>query len=125
MGAAGLRALLKKDAEAIERLVTSEKVDVLCLQEHKLQEKHVEEVQEQVLLDGWEACWSCSLKPGYSGTCILYRKDAFDGAKPVLTCGIGSEKHDAEGRVVTMAVPGLYICNAYVPNSGTGSLAAT
>lgn len=119
MGSAGLRALLKKDAEAIERLVTLEQVDVLCLQEHKLQEKHVTEIEEQVLIDGWAACWSCSVKPGYSGTCILYRKDAFDGAEPSLKCGIGCEKHDDEGRIVTMSLPGFHICNAYVPNSGT------
>lgn len=116
---AGLRALIKKEPDAIQKLVSLENVDVLCLQEHKLQEKHVEDIEAQVLIDGWAACWSCSVKPGYSGTCILYRKDAFDCADLSLTRGIGLEKHDQEGRIVTMSIPAFHICNAYVPNSGT------
>lgn len=122
---AGLRALVKKEPDAIERLLSLENVDVLCLQEHKLQEKHVEDLEAQVLIDGWAACWSCSVKPGYAGTCILYRKEAFGGAEPTMACGIGCEKHDQEGRIVTLSVPEFHICNVYVPNSGTNPFPAT
>lgn len=117
---AGLRALMKRDADALKNLVTLEEVDVLCIQEHKLQEKHVEELEEQVLgtMDGWGVSWSCSTaKAGYSGTAILYRKDAFQ-EEPSFTQGIEAEEHDAEGRVVTMNLPSMYIVNVYVPNSG-------
>lgn len=117
---AGLRALMKRDAEALKNLAALEEVDVLCIQEHKLQEKHVEELEEQVLghMEGWGISWSCSTaKAGYSGTAILYRKDAFS-EQPSFTQGINLEEHDAEGRVVTMNLPSMYIVNTYVPNSG-------
>lgn len=116
----GLRALMKRDAEALKNLASREEVDVLCIQEHKLQEKHVEDLQEQVLgtMEGWDVSWSCSTaKPGYSGTAILYRKAAFP-EQPTFTHGINVEEHDAEGRVVTMNLPSMYIVNVYVPNSG-------
>lgn len=117
---AGLRALMKKDGEALKKLAAREEVDVLCIQEHKLQEKHVAEMEEQVLatLDGWGTCWTCSTaRAGYSGTAIMYRKDVFP-EQPIFTHGINMEEHDAEGRVVTMNLPSMYIVNVYVPNSG-------
>lgn len=36
---AGLRGLLKREPTAIKRLIEAEQPDVLCLQEHKLQQK--------------------------------------------------------------------------------------
>lgn len=36
---AGLRGLLKKDANALKNLVTAEAPDVICLQEHKMASK--------------------------------------------------------------------------------------
>jgi exonuclease III len=117
---AGLRALMKRDEQALKNLVALEEVDVLCIQEHKLQEKHVEELEVQVLgtLDGWGVSWSCSTaKAGYSGTAILYSKAAFP-EQPSFTHGIEAKEHDAEGRVITMNLPSMYIVNVYVPNSG-------
>jgi exodeoxyribonuclease III len=120
---AGLRALVKKDAEAIKRLVEQEDIDVLCLQEHKLQEKHVKEVEPELLMDGWKAFWNCSEKAGYSGTAILYRSAAFP-SEPRLSAGIQVEAHDNEGRVITMDAPEMYIVNVYVPNAGAFSFEA-
>lgn len=111
---------MKRDAAAFKNLAALEDVDVLCIQEHKLQEKHVEELEAQVLatMDGWGVSWSCSTaKAGYSGTAILYRKGAFPDA-PKFTQGINVAEHDGEGRVVTMNLPSMYIVNVYVPNSG-------
>lgn len=51
-----------------------EKVDILCLQETKLQTKGVAEIEEQLALLGWHVYWSCSTgKLGYSGTAIISR----------------------------------------------------
>lgn len=93
---ASLRALLKKDPTALARLAADESLDVLCLQEHKLQESHVDEHgAARVGLPGWWCRYACSTaKKGYSGT-VIYAKQ-----KP-LSCklGIGAEEHDQVRRV--------------------------
>ena len=49
-------------------------MDVLCLQETKLQTKGLAEIEEQLALMGWHVYWSCSTaKLGYSGTAIISR----------------------------------------------------
>lgn len=52
---------------------------MLCLQEHKLQEIHLEDPKLKLkgLLDeaGYDEHWSCSTaKKGYSGTCIFVKR---------------------------------------------------
>lgn len=91
---------------------------MLCLQETKLQEKHVEEVAAQLEMPGWSMQWNCSTaKLGYAGVAMLFRDAAFE-APPSVRHGIGQEEHDAEGRVLTAELPGLHLVNIYVPNSG-------
>ena len=34
-----------------------------------------------------------------------------------MTYGIGADKHDREGRVITLEMPGFFFVNVYVPNS--------
>ena len=115
---AGLRGLIKKDPQALQKLVELEKVDVLCLQETKLQSKNVDEVATLIELPGWSMHWNCSSgKLGYAGVAIFIREAAFD-APPVVRLGIGAEEHDAEGRVLTAELPNLHLVNVYVPNSG-------
>jgi exodeoxyribonuclease III len=116
----GLRAIMKKDADAFKKLVEAESVDVLCLQETKVQDKHASDWKADHLMDGWVAKFSCSTaKAGYSGTAILYKKASFpDDAKPKLTVGMGKDNHDTEGRIMTMELSDMYIVNVYVPNSG-------
>lgn len=44
------------------------------MQETKLQEKHVEDAQEEVGLPDWSHAWNCStVLKGYSGTDIISR----------------------------------------------------
>lgn len=73
----------------VPRLLTAGCVAALCsqdlwfekqfllttlLQEHKLQEVHVEDVVQQVGLEGWHLTFNCSTaKKGYSGTATLCR----------------------------------------------------
>ena len=116
---AGLRALLKKGTSELDLLVTEEQPDVVCLQEHKLQQgKHCEdaEIALQSHFKDWNIYWNCSVaKKGYSGTAILSKE------KPIqVTYGLGQDSHDEEGRVVTAEYDLCYVVNVYVPNSGEG-----
>lgn len=119
---AGLRALLKKDASSLATLVELEKIDVLCLQEHKLQEKNVEDVRELMnLSEEWVEYFGCSSqKLGYSGVATLCRKSTV-GEPLSVTYGLGMPEHDKEGRLITVEFKDFYVCNAYVPNSGACS----
>jgi exodeoxyribonuclease III len=71
---AGLRAVLAKSPNAFADLVARHDLDVLCLQETKLQEQHLTDpklnIREAMALNGeYDDYWSCSTtKKGYSGT---------------------------------------------------------
>ncbi|KAH9545782.1 hypothetical protein CY35_12G064700 [Sphagnum magellanicum] len=120
----GLRALLKEkgvehaEGSLIARLALREDFDILCLQETKLQEKHVEEIQKSLSESYAESSWSCSTsKLGYSGTAIISRN------KPLsVRYGLGIPEHDTEGRVITAEFNDFYIVVSYVPNSGNNRL---
>ncbi|KAI3426491.1 hypothetical protein D9Q98_008857 [Chlorella vulgaris] len=125
---AGLRALLKKSKETDEgtrdeliltpvALAQKEQADVLCLQEIKLQQDHCADVLKDLdVPEGWHVSWNCSRdKKGYSGTAIISRQ-----APLSVSCGIGAEEHDGEGRVLTAEFPTFWLVNCYVPNSGAG-----
>ena len=100
----GLRAALKKDfMESFKKL----DADAFCLQETKMQEG-------QAILDlpGYEQHFYSAEKKGYSGTAIFTR------VKPLsVSCGIGIDEHDHEGRVITMEFEELYLVTVYTPNS--------
>ena len=62
---AGLRAILKNTPRALPDLVTQHGIDVLCLQETKLQEVHVDDPKLKIgghllVEEGYEAHYSCS-----------------------------------------------------------------
>lgn len=112
----GLRALLKLEGFSALELAKRENLDVLCLQETKLQEKDVESIKES-LMNGYDnSFWTCSVsKLGYSGTAIISR------IKPLsVRYGLGISDHDSEGRLVTAEFDNFYLICAYVPNSGDG-----
>jgi len=57
---------------AMKQLVEAENADVVCLQETKMQDKAIEQLEALVGLPGWHCAWNCSTaKKGYSGTAIL------------------------------------------------------
>jgi exodeoxyribonuclease-3 len=59
--------------------------------------------------------FSAAVKPGYSGTAVLSR------VRPISwKAGIGDRVSDAEGRVITVEFPSLYVVSVYVPNSQRG-----
>jgi exodeoxyribonuclease III len=71
----GLRALLNKTPDVLAQLVRDHDVDVLCLQETKLQESHVDELGLLNVIPGYDAYYSCSTaRKGYSGTAAFVKK---------------------------------------------------
>lgn len=107
----GLRSIIKKDfLKDVKQMAP----DVLCLQETKAA---VEEVKSSLeLLTGYHIYVNCSkARKGYSGTAILSK------SKPLeVTCDMGVEEHDQEGRVITADYGDYYLVTVYVPNSGEG-----
>lgn len=100
----GLRAVLKKDFDHIFTQLDS---DFFCLQETKLQAGQID-----LHYPGYTSYWNYAESKGYSGTVIFAKKPALKA-----TNGIGSDKFDHEGRVITLKYPNFYLVNCYTPNS--------
>lgn len=81
--------------------------DVFCIQESKLQEGQIE-----LELEGYEQYWNYAEKKGYSGTAIFTKKNPIS-----VKYGIGIEKHDTEGRVITLEFEDFYMITVYTPNA--------
>lgn len=105
----GIRSIIKKD---FLKDIKAMNPDILCLQETKAA---VEEVKSSLeLLTGYQVHVNCSkARKGYSGTAILTRTEPLS-----VTCDMGIEEHDQEGRVITAEYPDFYLVTVYVPNSG-------
>ncbi len=105
----GIRAWSEKKAW---KYILKESPDVLCVQETKCSDT---DVPAECNLPNYFTYWNCGTKPGYSGTALYCKK------KPIkVTMGIGIEKHDDEGRVITAEFDKFFFVGAYVPNSGRG-----
>lgn len=100
----GLRACMEKgfpdffkDADA----------DIFCLQETKLQEGQI-----TMDLPGYYQYWNYAEKKGYSGTAVFTKEEPLS-----VSYGINIEKHDHEGRVITLEFQNFYMVTVYTPNS--------
>jgi len=100
----GIRASLKK---GFLDFVEKENPDILCLQETKA---HPEQVDE--ILDDYHKFWNSAEKKGYSGTAVFSKEEPLS-----VTNGIGIEKHDKEGRVVSCEFDDYFLVNVYTPNA--------
>lgn len=106
----GVRAVIKKE---FMDSFTSMNPDILCLQETKAQDDQVLEALKEV--EGYHIYTNSAEKKGYSSTAIISKQ------KPIsVTNGLGIEKHDNEGRVITAEYDEFYLVTAYVPNSQNG-----
>lgn len=102
----GLRAVLKKNFLSF---MEAEQPDVLCLQETKISSDLVDGFH----FDGYPfVYWNCAEKKGYSGTAILSKTEPLS-----VSYGLGIEKHDKEGRVITAEYEDYYLVTVYTPNS--------
>ena len=68
--------------------------------------------QAELDLPGYQQYWNSAEKKGYSGTAVFTRLEPLN-----VTCGIGSEEHDREGRAITLEFEDFYLVNCYVPNA--------
>ncbi len=81
--------------------------DIFCLQETKLQEGQI-----NLELPGYYQYWNYAEKKGYSGTAIFTKE------KPLsASMGMNIEKHDHEGRLITLEFEKFYMITVYTPNS--------
>lgn len=100
----GLRACVGKNfLEEFKKL----DADFFCVQETKLQEGQID-----LNLEGYYQYWNYAVKKGYSGTAV------FTKHKPIsVHYGMDIEKHDMEGRLITLEYSDFYIVTVYTPNS--------
>lgn len=103
----GLRAVINKGA--LQNFLTTEKPDILCLQEIKAK-------PEQVDYDfgGYKVFWNPAERPGYSGTATLVSKTF--NCSPVELAEKDSIA-SREGRILVLDCKDFYLVNVYVPNS--------
>lgn len=100
---AGFRACLNKGFGEFFKAVDA---DVVCLQEVKATQDqydfHPKEYREYLYPAN---------RRGYSGTLIYSRIEPLS-----VTYGIGDERFDSEGRLITLEFENFYLVNSYVPN---------
>ena len=101
----GIRAAIKK---GFYDFIDEFHPDIICLQETKA---HKDQVNLE--LDKYPyKFWNSAQKKGYSGTAI------FSKIKPIKeSYGLGIEKHDNEGRVITLEFKSYFLVTVYTPNS--------
>ena len=100
----GLRAVYNKGfLESFNEL----NADIFCIQETKMQEGQLD-----VNLEGYKNYFNYAEKKGYSGTAIFTKIEPKS-----VSYGIGIEKHDTEGRVITLEFENFYLVNCYTPNA--------
>jgi exodeoxyribonuclease-3 len=103
----GLRACLNKGFEDFFHEIDA---DVFCVQETKMQPE-----QAEIKYDGYQQYWNSAIKKGYSGTAV------FTKIKPLsVAYDLGMDKHNDEGRAITLEFEEFYLVTAYTPNAQRG-----
>jgi exodeoxyribonuclease-3 len=100
----GLRACLNK---GFAEYFANMDADIFCLQETKLQPEQVE-----IAFEGYHQYFNSAVKKGYSGTAIFCKQEPLK-----VTFDIGMDKHNDEGRVITLEFEDFYMVTVYTPNS--------
>lgn len=81
--------------------------DIFCIQETKMQEG-----QAEINTDGYFQYWNSAEKKGYSGTAVFTKQ------KPLkVMYDLGLDRHNTEGRAITLEFENFYFVCTYVPNS--------
>ena len=84
------------------------KPDIVAIQEIKQSDK-------PLIQADYEVFWNPAKKKGYAGTAVLTK------IKPLsVSYGIGIDKFDDEGRVLTLEFEQFFLLNIYFPNSQHG-----
>ncbi len=110
----GLKAVMgRKD---LQNFLQSEDPDVLCLNETKMTDDRIEKehIKDALLPAKYLQFWNCSrVKKGYAGTAIFTKVKPLD-----VKFDLGIEKHDQEGRTITLEFANFVLVACYVPNAG-------
>lgn len=103
----GIRACVQKGfLDAFKEL----DADLFCLQETKLQEGQIE-----LTLDGYHQYWNYAERKGYSGTAVFSKEEPIS-----VKYGLGIDRHDTEGRLITLEFENYYFITCYTPNAQDG-----
>lgn len=94
-------------AKGFDEFFAQQNADFFCLQETKMQEG-----QSDFAPEGYFSFYNYAEKKGYSGTAIFAKREPIS-----VKYGIGIERHDREGRAITLEYEDFYLVNLYVPNS--------
>ena len=81
--------------------------DFFCLQETKLQPEQVE-----ISFEGYHQYFNSAKRKGYSGTAIFCKKEPLK-----VSYDLGMDKHNDEGRVITLEYEDFFLVTLYTPNS--------
>lgn len=100
----GLRACMNK---GFMPFFNKEDADIFALQEIKMTKE-----QADFEFPGYFDYWNPAQKKGYSGTAVFSKTEPLS-----VQYGIGAEKHDQEGRVITLEFEKFYFVTVYTPNS--------
>ena len=100
----GFRACLNK---GFEEFFNNEDADFFCIQETKMQPD-----QADFKPDGYYQYWYSAEKKGYSGTAIFAKHEPIS-----VWYGLDIDKHDHEGRAITLEYDKFYLLCVYTPNS--------
>ncbi len=100
----GLRACLVKGFEDFFRQADA---DVFCIQETKMQPE-----QADINFPGYTQYWNSANKKGYSGTAVFTRIEPLS-----VAYDLGLDKHNDEGRAITLEFEQFYLVTAYTPNA--------
>lgn len=101
----GIRAVIKK---GFYDFVKEHQPDILCLQETKAHPEQVDLDMEELPV----RFWNSAEKKGYSGTSIFLNENPTNSYN-----GINIDKHDNEGRVITLEFSNYFLVTVYTPNS--------
>ncbi|MBQ3200038.1 MAG: exodeoxyribonuclease III [Firmicutes bacterium] len=103
----GLRACITK---GFYNFAADIDADIISVQETKMQPG-----QAAVDLPGYHQFWNSAERKGYSGTLTFARTEPLGHAY-----NLGLDRHNDEGRAVTLEFERFYLVNLYVPNAQDG-----
>ena len=128
---AGLRALIKNHPDTLCNLVRQYDVDVLCLQETKLQEIHMDDVKLKLKeyfedkLGEYDGYFSYSIeKKGYSGTAMFIKRRSAAAAAAAAAAWTNGNKFEDESKKKKQATLGSFFAPTKKGDESTSALGA-
>lgn len=100
----GLRACLNK---GFKDFFAEAGADIFCVQETKMQRE-----QSELSFPGYTQYWNSAVKKGYSGTAVFTKTEPIS-----VAYDLGLDKHNEEGRAITLEFEEFYLVTAYTPNA--------